>query len=163
MQLQALGTSTREVVFVHTININTVMALSVTASLLQESSKILHRTTLTWFLLKTNRGLFSLCPLEGSVRLSKAHSSVYPGMLWDWFSAGPQIRLIFDILDDSDLGDGLLDPQSGESSGSVGIPALSHQFPHYTQRLGNKYKAALFMIRYIIVMCVQILSTNHVH
>lgn len=45
------------------------------------------------------------------------------------------VALIFDILDDGQLRHGFLDPQSRESSGRVGIPALSHQFAHHTQSL----------------------------
>lgn len=56
-----------------------------------------------------------------------------------WWSAGQQIYLIFDVLAEGQLRNSFLDPQSGESSSRVGVPALSHQFSHHTQSLvGNK-------------------------
>ncbi len=91
-----------------------------------------------------------LCPKEGSLR--QLERTVFPSFAFSnsqsivshqrW-SAGQQIELIFDVLDDRQLRHGFLDPQSSESSSRVGVPALSHQFAHHTQSLvyeqGHRY------------------------
>lgn len=43
----------------------------------------------------------------------------------------------FDVLLDTQLGQGLLDAQGSEAGGSVGVPTLPHNLPHHTQGLGG--------------------------
>lgn len=50
-------------------------------------------------------------------------------------TGGQNKDLNFDFLGGRELRDGFLDPQSCESGRRVGVPALSHQFAHHTERL----------------------------
>lgn len=51
-------------------------------------------------------------------------------------------RSHLDILLHAELGQGLLDAQGRKSGGSIGVPALPHDFPHHTQGLrGEKNKS----------------------
>lgn len=51
--------------------------------------------------------------------------------------AGAQ-GLDFHVLLDTELGEGFLNAEGGESSRSVGVPALSHHLTHHPERLGKK-------------------------
>ena len=86
-----------------------------------------------------------LRPEEGSIRpleredsfcLFAPSSSCCTGSI----TRATKSQLFFDILDPGQLRDGFLDPQRSETSGGVGVPALSHHFAHNTHRLEKRSK-----------------------